>query len=334
MPIKHLFSYLVEPGRNEDDRAVLGTEVVVANKLTQRMSRLFDEALEECDTEIIFQPDDKGAQNNPCRDELLRHTKRPTLDNGRSVAARLQKATTHRSARSLLFLATGSASTTHRLVVARFPADEGIIAHERPNRLDVEFVERIFLKNTKAYKCAVYEGTTEGDFWTGNAVDYQINGAREISDYWIRDFLLSELRTTPASGTKRMALAMREAIHQADDPVKTELIAGAQLIPGRDGKRVSPNDLVLQLGLSAAAADLLRRSFHRPELMDIKFQVDRDEFARHAPFRSVRLDNGATLIGRSDNFETVIRKEPLPGDRGFRFTTEGQIVKEELRKTQ
>ena len=188
------------------------------------------------------------------------------------------------------------------------------------------------MKNAKAYKCVFYEGSLE-ELWRGRAVDNQANGAKELSDYWIRDFLLSELETTAASGTRRLAVAMREAIRTADDAIRGELLSAAQLVRGKEGKRNTPNELASQLGLSDGAIDVLRMAIRRPELMDTKFHFDRAEFDRHIAYRSVRLDNGGTLIGQSERFDEIFQREDLAGDSGVRFTTQGHVVREELRKT-
>ncbi len=333
MPVKHLFSYLVPPRPQDDEvQDVLGTEVPAGNKLMQMMGRLFDDAPRECDTEIIFRPTPDGTQANDCRTEFIRHLRGASVGTGRTVATRLRDATTHRSGLGLLFLASGSTGSGPRLVVARFPADQGVIAHERRHALDVEFVERIFMKNAKAYKCVFYEGSLQ-EMWRGRAVDNQANGAKELSDYWIRDFLLSELETTASSGTRRLAVAMREAIKSADGELRSELLSAAQLVRGKDGRRSSPAELASQLGLSDGAVDLLRTALRRPELMETKFQFDRSEFDRHIAYRSVRLDNGGTLIGQSERFDEIFQREELAGDSGVRYTTQGHVVREELRKT-
>jgi hypothetical protein len=81
----------------------------------------------------------------------LRHT---TLVRGRRIAARLQNVTTHRSGLGLLFLITGTEGLESKIIISRFPADEGILAEANREALTVEFLERIFVKNARAYKAA------------------------------------------------------------------------------------------------------------------------------------------------------------------------------------
>jgi hypothetical protein len=230
----------------------------------------------------------------------------------------------------------GEVAGQQQLVLARFPADQGVIAEEHERHLSVEFVERVFMKSAKTYKSALYSSESpEEEFWEGRAIDLQISGPRELSDYWIREFLASELRTTGPAGTMRLAVALRNSIRSADDMgVRQELISAAHLLRGRHGQRRSSRNLVEQLGLSPAASTALESSFAHAGLMDEVFEFDRDEFERHAPYRAVELDNGALLVGENARFNEIFQQQVLsPNERRMRFVTEGRIIDESLRKT-
>ena len=166
-------------------------------------------------------------------------------------------------------------------------------------------------------------------------MDLQITGPRELSDYWIREFLLSELRTTGPAGTKRLAVALRSAIHSAGDlVVKHELISAANLMRGREDHRQSTRQLIQQLGLSDAATIALQAAFPRADLLDEVFEFDRAEFEQHAPYRAVGLDNGALLIAEDARFNQVFDQQPVDQDEGqVRYITQGRVVDEQLRKT-
>jgi hypothetical protein len=337
MPIDQVHSFLVHPGKSEEEQPyVLGTRVPARGKLFDMVSDLFEDAEHECDIEIVFRPSSDGQQQNECRSALLAYLGNPTVNAGRDIAARLQAVTTHRSGLGLLFLAVGQDDEGVRLLLARFPADQGVIAHERRQSLDVEFIERVFMKNAHAYKSALYTApSAQAGFWDGRAVDKQINDIREISDYWISEFLDSELRTTGPAGTKRLAMAMRSAISSATDPaIREELVAAAQLARGHHGRRTSLGRLVQNLGLSVAAAEKLRAALPRPELFDEVFQFDRDEYDKHVAYRSVELDNGAMLVAENARFDTVFQTESTNDAAGrTRFSTEGRVVRQLLRKT-
>jgi len=69
----------------------------------------------------------------------------------------------------------------------------------------------------------------------------------------------------------------------------------------------------------------------RAELMDERFELSADEFALVAPYRSVELDNGAMLLAETTNFGTVFDVRKVAEGR-TRYSTEGQVVSERLRK--
>lgn len=297
---------------------------------------VFERAHVECDIDITFTPKDDGSQENECRDLLVSYAEHPSVPLGRKLAARLQTITTHRSKLGLLFMMYGRESGLHRLVVSRFPADQGIIAEEHKDKLSVEFIERVFMKSAKAYKSAYFESDSlEGGFWEGRAIDHQISGPRELSDYWIRDFLASELRTTAAAGTKRMAVAIRDAIKSTEDlTVREELIAATTLLRSRDGTSASGEQLVERLGLSEKASSALKDALPRPELMSEVFQFDRSEFEKHIMYRLVELDNGGSLLAEDAAFDSVFTRTPVDDASGsVRFSTEGRVIDARLRKT-
>jgi hypothetical protein len=257
------------------------------------------------------------------------------MPNGRLIAQRLQAVTTHRSGLGLFFLMKGQQNDVHTLVVARFPADQGVIAHEGAREFSVEFVERVFMKSAKAYKSAIYSSDSLArGFWDGRAVDRQISGPRELSDYWIRDFLSSELRTTGPAGTRRLAEALKKAVGDTREfGVRHELVSAAALMRNQAGRRRSARQLIDQLGLSAPAAAALESAFPRPDLLEETFQFDLEEFTRHAPYRAVELDNGAMMIAEDSRFPQIFRRDEanLPDGRA-RYITEGRVVDERLRK--
>jgi hypothetical protein len=337
MAIQHIHSFLVYPAKNEEEQPeISGAEIPRHGKLYNMLSEVFDRSPQECNIEIAFRADDAGRQQNDCRDLILAYANDPNIANGRSLASRLQAVTTHRSGLGLFFLTKGEEEDNHLVLASRFPADQGVIAEPAARRLSVSFVERVFLKNAKAYKSALYTSDSlERGFWEGRAIDLQISGPRELSDYWIFDFLASELRTTGPAGTKRFAVALREAIARSPNAdVRHQLISAASLVGGQDGRRQSVNQLVDRLGLSDPAKTVLKSQFAREELLDETFQFDNEEFRRFVLYRGVELDNGALLMAEDSRFNQVFeRQEIVQGEGRVRFSTEGQVTNEYLRKT-
>ena len=162
MPFSRGHSFLVHPSKAEAKAEsaqpnIGGVEVTPqAGKLFGMLSRVFDRAHDECTIEIAFRPDSNGQQLNNVCTLLKTYLKHPNLRTARKVAERLQAVTTHRSGLGLLFLLAGSDSNGSRLIVARFPADEGIVATEKSKTLSLEFLERVFMKSAYSYKAALY----------------------------------------------------------------------------------------------------------------------------------------------------------------------------------
>ena len=136
----------------------------------------------------------------------------------------------------------GKEGREHKIVISRFPADVGILAEESERALTVEFLERVFMKRATTYKAAAYQHTSlAAGFWLGRAVDKQINSDMvQLSNYWIAEFLDSDFRTTAAAGTKRLAVALRDAARKTGDvTVKREIAAAVTLGQSLDGQRLT-----------------------------------------------------------------------------------------------
>ncbi len=300
------------------------------------LSELFARASGECDIEIVFRPNSEGEQQNECRDRLESFARSPSVPTGRAVAERLQRVTTHRSGLGLLFLLLGLDSRgRHTLVISRFPADEGVVAQENASRLTVEFIERVFMKNTKAYKSAIYSTESlDAGFLDGRAIDRQLSGPRDLSEYWIGEFLDSEMRTTGPAGTRRLAEALREAVRIATDPdLKQELVSAAQLMRGQHGNTRSAITILRRLGISDAATAAVARAFPRPELINESFRFDASEFSRHILYRTVELDNGAMLTAADTTFDSVFHTDQQAAEGRVRYVTEGAVVDQRFKET-
>lgn len=178
MRINTILSYLIYPGKgvpDADQQDIAGATIPHSGRLYQMLSDIFVRSEAECDIPISFSSID-GTQSNDCRSEIIDLLNNPDVATGRKLAERLQTVTTKRSGLGLLFLIVGESDTEKKLLVSRFPADQGIIAEQSSTTLRVEFVDEVFLKDAKFYKAVSYRGSTpKADFWLGNAIDKQIN---------------------------------------------------------------------------------------------------------------------------------------------------------------
>lgn len=338
MEIDSIHSYLVHPGKNlEEQPQVRGTAVDKKGHLFQMMERVFSKAENECHHDIAFLPVQDDKQRNECRDLVLLYIKSRHLADGKKIAERLQQVSTNKSGLGLMFLMQGHDNGITKIVLSRFPADNGILAEEKGKGLTVEFLERVFMKSATAYKAAVYSGRShDKDFWKGKAIDKQINSSEAtISNYWIRDFLKSDFLTPGEAGTRRLAIAVRTAMNRAEDTAaKEEVAALVTILRGFGGKVLSPRQLLEQFQVSDVTKEKIKSGFSKETLFEERFRFVPGEFSKHLAFKTIELSNGGLLTASSERFEDVFKKEPVDGSKTLvRFSTQGNIIDQRFRKT-
>jgi hypothetical protein len=314
-----------------------GTSVALNGKMFELLSEVYARSEKECNIDITFNQSGSGIQQNPCRDLVLTYLGGPTLVRGRSIAERLEAVTTHRSGLGLLFLIVGSEGRDHKFVISRFPAHSAISAEEDQQTLNVEFLERVFMRSAHAYKAVLYrDSSLTAGLWLGRVVDRQINDPEaQVSNYWIAEFLASDFRTTSAAGTRRLAVALREAAKKSSDVgVKSEIAAAVTLAPGLNGQRLSITEFGQQLRLSSAAMKAISEEVRGAGTVDERFQFDLDEFTRQIVYRTVELDSGGLLTADAVAFDRIFHREAVHGpEHKERFSTEGRVIGERLGKS-
>jgi hypothetical protein len=229
---------------------------------------------------------------------------------------------------------TGEKNGESKIVVSRFPADSGILAEEKGKGLSVEFLERIFMKSSKTYKAALYSGTSFAkDFWRGQAADKQINRAESaIADYWIREFLLSDFLTPGEAGTRRFAIAVREATNRCAEPsVKQDIVAMHNFVAKMPSQVVSAKGLLDQFHVPQETQAQIKERFPKAKSFEETFTFVPGEFTKFVSMRTLELDNRALLTAPTDRFDRVFTRE-LVGRTVFRFSTQGSIVDQRFRK--
>lgn len=335
MPIQHIHTYLVHPNKNSAGPVQTnGAAVVLNGKLFELLQGVYLKSDRECDIDITFRPTPAGVQQNDCRDLVCTYLANPTLEGGRAIAERLAMNTDGRSGLGLLFLIGGKEAADHKIVISRFPTDNAIYVEDDPQKMAVEFLERVFMKNKASYKAVTYHGPSiPGGFWSGRAIDKQLNGEQQ-SNYWILDFLASEFTVTPAAGTRRLALSIRNAAKKGGLDVKHELAAAATLAAGLAGQRLSINEFGDRFGLSQVTKEAIAKELRNPRLGEERFQFDLTEFSSLIAYKSIELSNGGMLTAPFSEFDDVFRQETVVGEpEQVRFITEGAIVNENLRPT-
>lgn len=336
MKIDRIISFLTYPGKHAEKQPEIGGATIPKKgKLFNMLSGLFNSSESDCTIPIIFLPEDE-SQKNSVRDEIVQLATSKNSDDGRVLAQRLQLATTEKSGMGLIFFTIGSDGANQKVVISRFPADEGIVAEISSNTLKVEFVEEVFLKNAYSYKAVMYRFPIPNhNLWTGFAVDKQVNhGAKEVAAYWISDFLKSDFQTTPKQGTKRLAIALRDAISSCKDSnIKHEIVSSAKLAKNIPNKAMSIEDFCGQFHLSDGATKHICSQVKPARLLKDKFVFDKGEFHKHLSYKMVELDNGAILSAQASKFDDCFQTSNSENDDRVQFVTSGRVVDEKLRRT-
>lgn len=339
MKVLSAYSFLVHPAKHLDDQPKIGgTEIPLDNDVGVLLSAAFIRAGQDCKIDISFDMAEDGTQHNQRRTMLLSLLTSPSIYKARAFAEALQKVTTNRSGLGLFFVLTGASDDgeVKKAYLCRFPADNGIVAEENEQQLQVDFLEQVFLKNAMSYKAVMYEGhSLTSDFWQGRAVDKQVSKRDlSISGYWIRDFLLSDFKTTPELGTKRLATALTTTIYNTDDiEIKAELTAVATIARNFNNHVISIDDIANTLKLSEKTSNALLDTLQRRDLAFTQFKFSSKEFAKHIKFKQVHLSNGAYLTAPPGKFDKVFtQSEPDKGSGNVCFSTTGKIIDEQLRK--
>jgi hypothetical protein len=337
MEIARVFSFLTYPGKNREVADVTGAEIPIdEGKLCRMLDGIYAQSETECNIPIMFSSDGE-EQENEVRTEIRSILNTRRMDAAAHLANRLQRATGGQSGMALLFVCLGKPAD-EKIVIARFPADEGIVAEKDEGELTVQFVEQVFLKSSHAYKAVMYKGGEDGDdLWSGHAVDRQINhGAKTVADYWIVDFLKSDFKSTSAQGTKRLAVALRSAISSTNSAeVRHEISMAAQLARNINGRRVMTiGEFCDSLNLSEASKRAVLSAVNPARTLQSRFRFDHAEFARHIAYKSVELDNGAMLSAQVTKFEDCFEEVVSDDDPSvITYSTSGKIVDERLRRS-
>ncbi|WP_332772460.1 hypothetical protein [Phenylobacterium sp.] len=333
MPVSGIHTFLVYP-RTQEVAEIGGADVPLGGKLFDMLNGVYEKSELQCNIDISFNIGVAGVQQNDVRDLVLAYVSAPSLITGSPIARKLQSATDGRSGLGLLFLINGQEGLDRKLVISRFPADNGILAEMGRGGLSVEFLERVFMKSAHSYKAAAFrDASLRTGFWKGRAVDRQLNDpAVGLSGYWIKAFLDSDFHTTSAAGTRRLAAALKAAVKLTpDSQAKHAITAAAALAVGMNGQSITLNEFQDRFALPQPARDAISQSLKSPVALNERFVFDVDEFSRQISFRTVQLNTGVMLTAASTEFDQVFEIEEL-GDGRTRFSTEGIIVGETLRR--
>jgi len=321
----------------DDFSIIKGVEVPLTGKLFDLQNKIYINSPETCKVSIAFQTTNGFQQENPVRSEVINYTLNPKMETAFPLAKRLANATTGRSKLGLLFIVKGTENNKSRTVISRFPADSGIIADESNGILNIEFLERVFMKSARSFKAVMYESANPfSRFWEGQAIDRQVSdNDTQIRAYWIEKFLKSAYRTTSPEGTRRLGVALRETAKKTEDPeVYAEIVSAIQLARNMGGQTISGLDLFQRFGLSEKTQNAIMENLPDKKVLTDMFIFDANEFIRQVQYRTMRLNNGASMTAPSENFDTIFHREKIETESGvqLKISTTGEVVENFLGK--
>ncbi|AYV57706.1 hypothetical protein EFP84_18885 [Leptospira kmetyi] len=330
--ITKIFSFFIPPYVDgEEELPFPGTEIPLNGKAFDFLQEQYSKAKDECRIPIVFIAKD-DQQANDVRDSVIKLLKRKTLENASLLATRLWRVTDARPGHGLMFLIMGKTNGLQNILIARYAADTGFTANATKSSLSVALIENIFLKNVGAYKAALYEGSAfETDFWEGLAIDKQNRTFKELSDYWIKNFLESDFKISPKRGSMMLGKAVRKAILSTENlSDKHDIISTIALAKNLNGKAISATDYCSTFSLSEGLTNHILNSLGNETIRETKFIFESETFKEVTAIRTIYLNNGAIVSGDAEQFSSIWEENPTI-DENIEYKTKGKIINEKVR---
>jgi hypothetical protein len=334
MKINKIFGFVVPVGKDIDninDEKIHGSEILPPNKLFTKLTDLFNNSKKDCDIKIRFIAN-MGKQKNEVREQIINLCNKFVLENCKPLVKSLMYLTDKKIKEGLLFFVCANDKTDTKLLMARFPSEEGITVKNDNGKYIFEVIDDVFLKNSRKYKAVYYQSTLD-DFWSGYAVDKQINdnNVKEISNYWVKDFLQSELKLNSLRGSEILAKAVRKTITETrDEQVKEELISVTPLVKNINSQALSFRSFFDKMNLSEKTKkEVLSKIDNSANLSGITFQFNSDIFSENCNYLIKILDTGAIAMAPAAIFPTVWNEE-VSEDGKMKYSTEGKKIKTKI----
>ncbi|HEU5290462.1 MAG TPA: hypothetical protein VFU05_07470, partial [Cyclobacteriaceae bacterium] len=296
--INYVFFAYVPPF--DEDLATLQTEVLKKeNKATDYLLKIFDSALDEARIEINF--GSNGKQSNPIRDSVLSIAQENLVSKKTKAATKLAWAlhgvSDERNGTGLFAILEGVKGTTTRLVLIRFKGDEGLYKHGK--KLEVDYISEVFTKKSNHYKLAVYEDIVSvKSFWKGWAIDKQIsaNTYKQISFFWVEEFLQSKTALTPTQGTLQFSKIIRTILKRTDDlNEQEEIISGIVNLKNKADKQISVAQFC-KTYLSDKVANRIKEEMADDAFYDSVFVIEPSLYAKELGKTVLNLQGGITAF--------------------------------------
>lgn len=335
MPIDKVFAHLVYPNhKGELPTPFVGSEIKLEGKLFGMIKEVFDSSSNECNIDVRFESSD---QNHEVRELILDLISRRDQDAAGKIAARLASMTTRRSQLGLFFVVLCKEQSKDIVLFSRFPTEQAILADEKDGGLNVEYIEKVFVKKWSSYKGAMFsDSVSRSGFWSGKVVDRQINTADgDASKYWVEKFLGASFVATSLLGTTRFARALSAASRGGSHVIQDEINSSIAYMRQFDGKLSSIDEITNRLGFSEETTAAIKAQM--PSGTDGQhFTLDFPTLRNSVSFRTIKLANGVSITADSTEFRNLVSMETRKTDDGelVEISTSGKLLADRLTKAQ
>lgn len=330
--IKFIYLAYVPPYHDEDQPYEIKTLLLrTNNKATEYLHNIFDAALNDGRIEISFTADDQ--QGNPFRENLINILNKS--DNAQKkyhadkIAEKLYEVTDERNGTGLLVIIEGEKAKSKRLVIVRFKGDEGLYNHGKS--LKIDYLPEVFTKKSKHYKLAVFEDIlTSKSFWKGHAVDKQIstNMHKQISDFWVSDFLSCKPAITSLQGTIQFSKIIKAVLVKTSDVEEQEaIISGVTNLKSKNVKRISLNDFCNSY-LPQELTERIKSETKDDSFFNTVFDLEKDTYRKEFGKTVLSLVNGITAYIPSFNYDKYVTEEDVNGKK--EITIRGRLASKKL----
>lgn len=334
MKIKKIIGFLSPVGKNKDNISlndIFGQEINNDSKLFDLLEEVFNKSEKECNIMIRFIALEDN-QDNDIRDHIINISNNFCIDSCKPLVRNLSYLTDNTIKEGLLFYVLAEKENNSRLFIARFPGEIGITVTETNGVQRFDVTEDIFLKNSRRYKAVYYD--SKDQHWIGYAVDKQVNDRsgkiKEISEYWIKDFLKSELKITSKRGSRLLAKAIRKTITETkSEDNKQELIGISTTIKNLNNVKLSIKDILNSLNLSYGTKQEVMGKISDSKINNIPFTLDIKEFNDNFNYLVKILHTGAIVIGPAKDFDEIWDQEEI-GNGEHQYTTTGKAIKQKI----
>ncbi|MEN6293500.1 MAG: hypothetical protein ABFD07_15990, partial [Methanobacterium sp.] len=240
----------------------------------------------------------------------------------------------NRNGTGLFVLIEGKKAETTRLLLNRFREDEVVFSDVEGSELNIELLSQAFSKKSRFYKLAVYEDIfSERSFWKGFAKDKQKNSgsSKEISDYWIKDFLLCDLAVNSIQGTKSFSKVIRNMLRKIDKIEEKEMIISAILsLKNRTDQYISVESFCDQY-LNEELKAKIRTDMNDNYTFQSMFEIDSETYKQELGSKITTLDNGVIVTAPTFLYDEYVKEEELE-DGKMKLIVEGIVEDKKLNK--